>query len=115
MGVDHIKVFIPSKDYEVSKRFYSQIGFKGEFVSDALTLFENGDCQFFLQNFYSEDLAKNFMLQVCVLDIETAHSLCKKATDKLKISDVSIETWGKVFYLWGPSGELLHITELRKA
>lgn len=54
------------------------------------------------------------MLQVCVLDIETAHSLCKKATDKLKISDVSIETWGKVFYLWGPSGELLHITELRK-
>ena len=73
MDVDHIKVFIPSKD-----------------------------------------LAKNFMLQVCVLDIETAHSLCKKATDKLKISDVSIETWGKVFYLWGPSGELLHITELRK-
>ena len=49
MDVDHIKVFIPSKDYEVSKRFYSQIGFKGEFVSDALTLFENGDCQFFLQ------------------------------------------------------------------
>lgn len=47
MDVDHIKVFIPSKDYEVSKRFYSQIGFKGEFVSDALTLFENGDCQFF--------------------------------------------------------------------
>ncbi len=47
MDVDHIKVFIPSKDYGVSKRFYSQIGFKGEFVSDALTLFENGDCQFF--------------------------------------------------------------------
>ena len=73
MDVDHIKVFIPSKDYEVSKRFYSQIGFKGEFVSDALTLFENGDCQFFLQNFYSEDLAKNFMLQVCVLAVSYTH------------------------------------------
>mmetsp|Transcript_13712 Transcript_13712/g.35200 ORF Transcript_13712/g.35200 Transcript_13712/m.35200 type:complete len:116 (+) Transcript_13712:58-405(+) len=114
MVVDHIKVFIPSKDYEISKSFYGQIGFKGEFVSDELTLFENGDCQFFLQNFYQEDLASNFMLQICVLDIEAAYLSCEKATDKLKISDISTEAWGKVFYLWGPSGELLHITELQK-
>ena len=56
--------------------------------------------------------ANNFMLQICVDDIHTAYEICSKAQHKTKISDISEERWGKVFYLWGPSGELLHITEL---
>ena len=51
MDVIDIKTFVPSKDYEVSKSFYSEIGFKSEYVTDDLTLFENGDCLFFLQRF----------------------------------------------------------------
>ncbi|MDO6569203.1 lactoylglutathione lyase [Alteromonas sp. 1_MG-2023] len=112
MEVIDIKAFIPSRDYDVSKAFYTQIGFKAEFVSSDLTLFENGSCQLLLQRFYNEDLANNFMLQICVTDIDAAHALCTKAVDKLKISEVTHEPWGKVFYLWGPSGELLHMTEL---
>ena len=49
MDVIDIKTFVPSKDYEISKTFYSEIGFKSEYVTDDLTLFENGDCLFFLQ------------------------------------------------------------------
>ena len=45
--VDDIRVFIPSKDYEVSKSFYQALGFKMDYVSDDLALFENGDCFFF--------------------------------------------------------------------
>jgi len=51
MDVIDIKTFVPSKDYEISKSFYSEIGFKSEYVTDDLTLFENGDCLFFLQRF----------------------------------------------------------------
>lgn len=112
MDVIDIKAFVPSRDYEVSKSFYTEIGFHSEYVTDDLTLFENGRCLFFLQRFYNEELAKNFMLQVCVSDICSAFDLCSKAKYKTKITPVQQESWGKVFYVWGPAGELLHITEL---
>ena len=112
MNVTDIKPFIPSKDYELSQCFYSEIGFHSEYVTDDLTLFENGDCYFFLQRFYDESLAKNFMLQICVTDIHEAFERCSTSRHKTKISPIQQESWGQVFYLWGPVGELLHITQL---
>lgn len=112
MDVIDIKAFVPSKDYEVSKSFYSEIGFKADYVSEDLTLFQNGDCLFFLQRFFNADLAANFMLQLCVSDIESAYRLCSQSKHKAKITPIQQESWGKVFYLWGPAGELLHVTEL---
>lgn len=112
MDVVDIKAFIPSKNYEVSNAFYSDIGFTSEYVSDDLTLFQNGDCLFFLQRFYDEGLANNFMLQVCVSDINSAFRLCNKTRHKTNISPIQQVPWGQVFYVWGPSGELLHMTQL---
>lgn len=112
MDVIDIKTFIPSKDYEVSLSFYAEIGFRSEYVSEDLTLFENGNCLFFVQRFYNEDLANNFMLQICVADIDDAFELCCSSKYKTKISPIQPMPWGKVFYLWGPAGELLHITQL---
>lgn len=79
MIVRDIKAFVPSKHYEISRSFYSQIGFDTEPVSEDLTLFRNGECFFFLQRFFSEDLASNFMLQICVSDIESAFNLCRQS------------------------------------
>lgn len=72
MKVDDIRVFIPSKNYEVSQSFYQALGFKMNYVSEDLSLFENGDCSFFLQRFYHKDFAQNLMLQLSVLDINEA-------------------------------------------
>jgi len=58
------------------------------------------------------ELANNFMLQICVADIQDAFDLCSRSLHKTKISSIEQQHWGSVFYLWGPSGELLHITEL---
>ena len=85
MDVVDIKAFIPSKDYEISKSFYSEIGFESEFVSEGLTLFQNGGCLFFLQRFFNEDLANNCMLQLCVSDIDTAYNLCSQSKQKRKL------------------------------
>ncbi|MFD2167002.1 lactoylglutathione lyase [Thalassotalea euphylliae] len=112
MDVIDIRTFIPCKDFDVSKSFYTEIGFTPEDASEDLTLFQNGKCFFFLQRFYNEELAKNFMLQVCVADIDAAFDLCEKSAHKTKISPIQRERWGKVFFVWGPVGELLHITEL---
>ena len=96
-----IRTFIPSKNYEISKAFYEEIGFNAEYVSEELTLFKSGDCFFFLQRFYSEELASNFMLQICVEDIEEAFKLCSASKHKTKITSNQQERWGKVFFL-GP-------------
>lgn len=112
MNVTDIKVFMPSKNYEISKSFYSEIGFESEFVTDDLTLFQNGSSFLYLQRFYNQDLADNLMLQICVSDIEEAFDVCSSSEHKTRITPIQQEAWGKVFYLWGPAGELLHITEL---
>ena len=112
MKIDDIRVFIPSNNYEISKSFYQSMGFKMDYVSDDLCLFENGDCSFFLQNFYNEELANNLMIQLSVLDINEAFSIIT-SLDKfdIKYEPIKTERWGKVVYLWGPSGELWHVTE----
>lgn len=112
MNLSDIRAFVPCKDYELSISFYKDIGFQANPASDDLTLLQNGDCFLFLQRFYVSDLADNFMLQLCVDDILEAHKLCSKTEYKTKISNITQEPWGQVFYLWGPSGELLHITKL---
>lgn len=112
MHVMDIKAFVPSKDYDISKSFYTEIGFVAEDVTEDLTLFQNGSCCFFLQRFFNQELASNFMLQICVSDIAAAYQRCLQASHKTKITAIQQESWGKVFYIWGPAGELLHITEL---
>lgn len=112
MQVDDIRAFIPSKDYQVSKLFYQALGFKMDYVSDDLTLFENGDCFFFLQRFYNEELANNLVLQLSVLDINEAYDKISGLQGfEFKYNPIQEERWGKVIFLWGPSGELWQITE----
>jgi hypothetical protein len=115
LQVDDIRVFIPSKVYEVSKSFYQALGFSMEYVSDELSLFQNGECSFFLQDFYNEQLARNMMFQLCVVDIDEAYEaiVSLKMWD-IKFEPIKVEPWGKVIYLWGPSGELWHVTELNR-
>jgi hypothetical protein len=107
-----IRAFIPSKDYEQSKTFYTELGFVGEYVTDDLTLFESDQCTFFLQRFYNKELAENLMFQLIVLDIDGAFEMATNSKHKTKITPIQQEHWGKVFYLWGPSGELWHVTQL---
>lgn len=112
MNVDDIRVFIPSKDYETSQSFYQALGFKMDYVTDDLSLFENGGCAFFLQRFYNEQFAKNLMLQLSVTDINVVFEEVKKLHEfNIKFEPIKTEPWGKVIYLWGPAGELWHITE----
>jgi len=113
--VDDIRVFIPSKNYEISKSFYQALGFEMDFVSDDLSLFQNGGCTFFLQRFYNEELASNLMFQLSVLDINEAFEVISTLEHLgIKYEPIKIEAWGKVIYLWGPSGELWHVTEFTR-
>jgi hypothetical protein len=110
--VDDIRVFVPSKDLEASKEFYTDLGFTSESAGDDLIVFENGEYSFFLQRYYNKEFAENLMLQICVVDISAAFECANSARHKTKISGINTEPWGQVFYIWGPVGELLHVTQL---
>jgi hypothetical protein len=114
MKIEDIRIFIPAKDYEISKAFYQSLGFRIDYVSDELSLCENGQCTFFLQDFYNEDLAKNLMFQLIVSDINAALDLIANIKiEGVRFEPIVEERWGRIIYLWGPSGELLHVTELK--
>ncbi len=113
MEVRDIRAFIPSKDYEASKRFYQALGFKMSPTSGDLSIFEAGNSTFFLQRYYNKDFADNLMLQLIVSDIDEAHAdLSQIHGHDFRYDPIIEEPWGKVIYMWGPSGELWHITEL---
>src|SRR5438270_10646830 len=62
-----IRAFVPGgRDYALSKRFYEALGFTLTFDAGEVAGFRHGACEFLLQNFYNEDWAGNFMMQLLV-------------------------------------------------
>lgn len=114
MKINEIRSFIPCKDYQQSISFYRALGFKGEPAGEDMMMFEKDGCTFFLQkNFYDEAFSKNQMFQLIVSDIDEAYEVVSQITDSdARHSAIKQEHWGQVIYLWGPSGELWHVTEL---
>ncbi|PCK03878.1 MAG: lactoylglutathione lyase [Alteromonadaceae bacterium] len=112
MKISEIRPFVPSKDYSTSVSFYKSLGFSGESAGLELTVLERDGCTFFLQNHDNDNLAKSLMMQLIVTDIKGMFELVS-SLDDVKHSEITQEHWGAVFYLWGPSGELWHVTELK--
>jgi catechol 2,3-dioxygenase-like lactoylglutathione lyase family enzyme len=108
-----IRPFIPSKNYDESKAFYQALGFTMDYASDDLSIFHSGLCTFFLQRCNNEEFAKNLMLQLIVPNIDAAFSVISGIEGiNFRFEPIKKERWGKVVYLWGPAGELWHVTEL---
>lgn len=66
-----IKAFVPAKDYELSKQFYQDLGFKMCSTSPEVSYFAFGECSFLLQSFYVAELAENLMMHLLVKDVES--------------------------------------------
>lgn len=71
MATVEIKAFVPAKDFELSKRFYAELGFELAWCSDDLAYFHAGGSSFLLQRFYVREHADNFMMHMLVEDVES--------------------------------------------
>ena len=112
-----IKAFVPAKDYQVSKNFYTDLGFTmGHEVSGtAYFYFEN--CSFLLQDFYEEDHANNFMMHILVEDIKAWHEKIQSSglIEKYdtRVTEVQMQPWEMLdFVLYDPSGVLWRFGQL---
>ena len=66
-----VKAFVPARDFELSKRFYQDLGFDMAWSSDVMAYFCHGDLSFLLQKFYVKEHAVNtFMMHLLVEDVD---------------------------------------------
>ena len=110
---DKVKAFVPSQNFELSKRFYAEL-FEQAWTVEKLCGFTVGGSEFLLQDFYQREFADNCMYQVMCSDAHEAWQFLSEIVQKYPGTSVrppKAEPWGTVVYLIGPSGELWHVTQ----
>lgn len=117
-GTEFARPFVPAKDFELSKRFYSKIGFK--LLHDGeVAIFGIGNSSFVLQNYYNKDWAENFMMQLMVDDVDGWWEYLKamelpKSFPLASLRPPEMQPWGlKISYLVDPSSILWHVAGRR--
>jgi hypothetical protein len=109
--------FVPAKDFETSKRFYADLGFKVRPLGADLAEVSLGAHGFLLQNYYLAQWADNFMFHMLVtdlnswwdhiaaLDLATRYGVPKPRPPKL-------ESWGlNEVHVIDPAGVCWHVAE----
>jgi hypothetical protein len=69
--VKELRPFAPAKDFETSKRFYADLGFRVEPLGKDPAEIALGPHSFLLQNYFVEQWAINFMMHLLVPDVDT--------------------------------------------
>ena len=119
MTAVELKAFVPAKDFELSKRFYEDLGFSLAWDSDDLACFRHGNSAFLLQNFYNPDHADNFMMHLLVEDVETWWDHVQKnglvAKYRIRVEPPADRPWAmRDFTIVDPTGVLWRIGQNSK-
>ena len=116
MNTVEIKAFVPSKDFELSKRFYADLGLEMAWSSDDLAYFHAGKSSFLLQRFYVKEQADCFMMHLLVEDVEawwrhvSAQQLGQKYGVRVRVIPPGDRPWGiRDFTVDDPAGVLWRI------
>ena len=118
--VTDLKPFVPARDLELSKAFYTDLGFTVNWSNDEIAEVQVGSFRFLLQKFYVAEHAGNFMMSLSVEDADSWWEHIQRREVAKKYSGImckppAMQPWGiRVLYLSDPSGVLWHITDTRK-
>ncbi len=109
-----IKAFVPAKDFELSKRFYQDVGFTKASDANGVAYFHHGEASFLLQDFYVEDLAGNLMMHLLVEDVDSwwnqIHEADIAGKYSVKVTEIALQPWRmRDFVLADPSGVMWRI------
>ena len=109
-----IKAFVPARDFELSKRFYQDLGFTKASDANGVAYFHHTEASFLLQDFYVEDLAKNLMMHLLVEDVDAWWNSVREADLAtrygVRITEVEERPWRmRDFVLIDPSGVMWRI------
>jgi uncharacterized glyoxalase superfamily protein PhnB len=114
-----LKAFVPAKDFELSRRFYLDLGFQQNWGDALACELEIDGHRFLLQAFYVKEHAGNFMMSLMVENADDwwNHIQNLGLKEKYGLSMAKppeLQPWGlRVLYLADPSGVLWHIADRR--
>lgn len=111
-----LKAFVPARDFELSKRFYTALGFTLASDADGVAYFHHGACSFLLQNFHVPEFADNLMMHLLVENVDDwyAHVQAQRIAEqfKVRIEAPVNQPWAmRDFVLFDPSGVLWRIAQ----
>ncbi len=115
-GTELARPFLPSQDFDLSKRFYEALGFEKVLDGD-VAIFEIGRSGFILQNHYRKDWAENFMMQLMVDDLDAwwSHITALDLPGNFGVpapKPPATQPWGlRIAYVVDPCGVLWHVAQ----
>src|SRR5215831_18100258 len=68
-GTEVARPFLPTEDFDLSKRFYEALGFE-KVLDSEVAIFNAGAGGFILERYFQKELAGNFMMQLMVDDLD---------------------------------------------
>ena len=120
LTVKRFMVFVPARDFALSKRFYLELGAKLVDDGQDYAEFQWGQDRFILRDQYQKEWAEQFAVHVIVSDAEAfarrvAELIASGDFSAARVEDPRDEPWGyRVTYVRDPSGVGLHFAEPRK-
>jgi hypothetical protein len=116
-GIVTLSPFLPARDFQVSKQFYTDLGFQLRPLGEKLARVCCGTFSFLLQDYFVQEWAGNMMMHMLVnnldqwwasisaLGLESRYDVRAPVPPKL-------QPWGlRVAYVVDPSGVLWHFAE----
>jgi uncharacterized glyoxalase superfamily protein PhnB len=118
-GTERIRPFLPTRDFDVSKRFYEALGFE-KVLDSEVAIFNTGSGGIVLQRHYQAAWAANTMLQLLVDDLDAwwkhIESLDLAARFGAQApKPPAMQPWGlRTAYVYDPAGVLWHVAQRRE-
>ena len=114
-----IRPFIGAKDFDLSRRFYHDLGFQESVLAHNLSYFKTERLGFYLQDAFVQDWIDNSMIFLEVDDVSRYWNelLALDLTTKfegVKLTPVRVYDWGRECFLHDPSGILWHFGEFSR-
>lgn len=112
LSIRDFKVYMPAKDFELSKRFYAALGFTMSEGWGGTADFELNGHRFRLQDYYVKDWAENFMIVMGVDDVDAWHRHANVVAgsggfDGVRVMAPESVDGARVLHVVDPSGVLL--------
>jgi len=113
-AVVELKAFVPAKDFGLSKRFYTELGFTQRSEGGGVAYFACGHCAFLLQDYYIREFAENCVMHLLVADVQAWHRQVRDSglaeRDGVEVTAVTEQPWGITeFVVIDPAGVCWHI------
>jgi len=111
-----IRPFLGSKDFELSRRFYRDLGCTEMTVAPNMSYFIIGDLGFYLQDAYVKDWVDNTMIFLEVENVQYYWDELVKLDlhnqyENVRLTPIKELDWGRECFLHDPSGILWHFGE----